>query len=101
MQNEQFADLQPSETMEPGAQQDVRLTDQLQVTLARSLVHLRHPHHVPELFYFLYFSVLRIRIHQIHMFLGLPDPDPDPLVRGIDPDPALDLDPDPSIIMQK
>jgi hypothetical protein len=37
--------------------------------------------------------VLRIRIHSIHMFLGLPDPDP--LVRGIDPDP------DPSIIMQK
>ncbi len=36
-----------------------------------------------------------IRIHRIHMFLGLPDPDP--LVRGIDPDPALD----PSIIMQK
>jgi hypothetical protein len=35
------------------------------------------------------------------MFLGLqdPDPDPDPLVRGMDPDPALD--PDPSIIMQK
>ncbi len=26
-------------------------------------------------------------------------PDPDPLVRGMDP--ALDLDPDPSIIMQK
>ncbi len=43
--------------------------------------------------------VLRIRIHRIHMFLGLPDPDPDPLVRGMDPDPALD--PDPSIIMQK
>jgi hypothetical protein len=41
-------------------------------------------------------AVLRIRIH---MFLGLPDPDPDPLVRGLDPDPALD--PDPSIIMQK
>jgi hypothetical protein len=36
---------------------------------------------------------------RIHMFLGLPDPDPDPLVRGMDPDPALD--PDPSIIMQK
>ncbi len=37
------------------------------------------------------------------MFLGLPDPDPDPLVRGMDPDtdPALDLNPDPSIIMQK
>jgi hypothetical protein len=33
------------------------------------------------------------------MFLGLPDPDP--LVRGMDPDPALDPDPDPSIIMQK
>jgi hypothetical protein len=39
------------------------------------------------------------------MFLGLPDPDPDPPVRGMYPDPALDLDPaldpDPSIIMQK
>ncbi len=33
--------------------------------------------------------VLRIRIHRIHMFLGLPDPDPDPAP-----------DPDPSIIMQ-
>jgi hypothetical protein len=42
-------------------------------------------------------SVLRIRIHRIYMFLGLPDPDP--LVRGMDPDP--DLDPDPSIIMKK
>ncbi len=44
-----------------------------------------------------------IRIHLIHMFLGLQDPDPDPLVRGMDPDPdpALDPDPDPSIIMQK
>ncbi len=38
--------------------------------------------------------MFRIRIH---IFLGLPDPDP--LVRGMDPDPALD--PDPSIIMQK
>jgi hypothetical protein len=38
-------------------------------------------------------AVLRIRIHLIHMFLGLWDPDPDPLVRG--------MDPDPSIIMQK
>ena len=27
------------------------------------------------------------------MFLGLMDPDPDPLVRGMDPDPTLDLDP--------
>jgi hypothetical protein len=46
-------------------------------------------------------AVLRIRIHRIHMFFGLPDPDP--LVRGMDPDPdpALDTDPDPSIIMQK
>jgi hypothetical protein len=35
------------------------------------------------------------------MFLGLPDPDPDQLVRGMDPDPALDPNPDPSIIMQK
>jgi hypothetical protein len=39
--------------------------------------------------------VLRIRIHRIHMFLGLLDPDP--LVRSMDPDPA----PDPSIIKQK
>ncbi len=37
--------------------------------------------------------VVRIRIHRIHMFLGLLDPDPDPLVRGMDPDPALDSDP--------
>ena len=46
-------------------------------------------------------SVLRIRIHRIHMFLGLLDPDP--LVKGMDPDPdpALDPDPDPSIIKQK
>ncbi len=38
-------------------------------------------------------SMLRIRIHRIHMFLGLPDPDP--LVRGIDPDPDPAVDPDP------
>jgi hypothetical protein len=38
-------------------------------------------------------AALRIRIHRIHIFLGLPDPDP--LVRGINPEP------DPSIIMQK
>ncbi len=39
-------------------------------------------------------AVLRIQIRiwvpRIHMFLGLLDPDPDPLVRGMDPDPALD-----------
>jgi hypothetical protein len=40
-----------------------------------------------------YVTVLRIRIHRMHMFLGLPDPDP--LVRG------MDADPDPAIIMQK
>jgi hypothetical protein len=39
-------------------------------------------------------AVLRIRIHRIHIFLGLLDPDP--LVRGMDPDPALDPDPDPA-----
>ncbi len=38
-----------------------------------------------------------IRIHRIHMFLGLPDPDQ--LVRGMDPD--LAPDPDPFIIKQK
>jgi hypothetical protein len=42
-------------------------------------------------------AVLRIRIHRIHMFLGLLDPDPDPSVRGMDPDPDLD----PSITKQK
>jgi hypothetical protein len=45
----------------------------------------------------LFKAVLRIRIHQIHIFLGLPAPDPDPLVRCMDPAPA----PDPSIIVQK
>ncbi len=35
-------------------------------------------------------AVLRIRIHRIHMFLGLLDPDPDPA-----------SDPDPSLIKQK
>jgi hypothetical protein len=57
---------------------------------------------VSEIFILIYCSLhplfrIRIWIHRIHMFLGLPDPDP--LVRGMDPDPALD--PDPSIIMQK
>jgi hypothetical protein len=33
---------------------------------------------------------IRIRIHRIHMFLGLLDPDPDSLVRGMDPDPDVD-----------
>ncbi len=33
--------------------------------------------------------MLRIRIHLIHMFLGLMDPDPDPLVRGMDQDPSI------------
>jgi hypothetical protein len=37
---------------------------------------------------------ISIRIHRIHMFLGLLDPDP--LVRGMDPDPDLD----PSIIKE-
>ena len=45
--------------------------------------------------------MLRIRIHRIHVFLGLPDPNPDPLVKGIDPDLDPAPDPDPSIIMQK
>ena len=36
-----------------------------------------------------------LRIHWIHVFLGLLDPDP--LVRGMDPDP----DPDPYNIKQK
>ncbi len=35
-----------------------------------------------------YSAVFRIRIHRIHVVFGLPDPDP--LVRGMDPDPALD-----------
>jgi hypothetical protein len=44
-------------------------------------------------------AVFRIRIHGIHMFLGLPDPDS--LNRGMHPDPALDPDHYPSIIKQK
>jgi hypothetical protein len=53
------------------------------------------------LFFCLLHTVLRsrIRIHRIHVFLGLQDPDP--LVRGMDPDPDPALDPDPSIITQK
>jgi hypothetical protein len=35
----------------------------------------------------IYVTVFRIRIHRIHIFLGLPDPDP--LVRGMDPDPSI------------
>ena len=31
--------------------------------------------------------LIRIRIHWIHMILGIPEPDLDPLVRGMDPDP--------------
>jgi hypothetical protein len=49
-------------------------------------------------------AVLPIRIHRIHMFLGLLDPDPDPVVRGMDPDPlvrGMDPDLDPSNIKQK
>jgi hypothetical protein len=34
-------------------------------------------------------AVLRIRIHRIHMLLGLLDPDPDPLVRTMDPDSSI------------
>ncbi len=40
---------------------------------------------------------VRIRIHRIHVFLGLLDPDLDPLVRGMDPDPDMN----PSNIKQK
>jgi len=32
---------------------------------------------------------IRIRIHRVHMFLGLLDPDPDLLVEGMDPDPSI------------
>ncbi len=42
-----------------------------------------------------YLAVFRIRIHRIHMFFGLPAPDP--LVRGMNPDQAID----PSTIKQK
>ncbi len=38
---------------------------------------------------------IRIQIHRIYTFLGLPDPDP--LVRGMDPA----SDPDPSIMLCK
>jgi hypothetical protein len=44
-----------------------------------------------------------IRIHRIHVFWGLldPNPDRDPLVRGMDPDPDLDPDLDPSNIFRR
>jgi hypothetical protein len=62
-------------------------------------------YHLLDILSFFYINylkaVLQIRIHRIHMFLGLLDPDPDPLVRGMDLDLALDPNPDPSIIMQK
>jgi hypothetical protein len=34
-------------------------------------------------------AAIRIRIHRIHMFLGLLDPDQDPLVRDMGPDPSI------------
>ncbi len=46
-------------------------------------------------------QINQIRIHRIHMFLGLLDPDPDPLVRGMDLDPDPAPDPDLSIPKQK
>ncbi len=52
----------------------------LQLPLNHSLQHKVHMYPL---------AVLRIRIHRIHMFLGLLDPDPDPLVRGMDPDPPI------------
>jgi hypothetical protein len=42
-----------------------------------------------------------LAMFRIHVFFGLPDPNPDPLVRGMDPDPALDPDSDPSITHAK
>jgi hypothetical protein len=36
--------------------------------------------------------LIPIRMHRIHLFLGLLDPDPDPSFRGINPDPAPDPD---------
>jgi hypothetical protein len=44
-------------------------------------------------------SRIRIQILRTRMLLSLLDPDPNMLDRG--PDPAPDLDPDPSIIKQK
>jgi hypothetical protein len=45
------------------------------------------------LYFALFRTVFRIRIHRIHIFLA--HKNPDPLVRGMDPDPDL------SIIKQK
>ena len=50
------------------------------------------PHVIFILFYEAFFlAVLRIRIHRIHMLLGLPDPYPDPFVRGMDPDLSINM----------
>jgi hypothetical protein len=52
-----------------------------------------NPAIVANFFFFSFFSLvsilIRIRIHRIHMFLGLLDPDPGPLVRVMDPDPYI------------
>jgi hypothetical protein len=51
------------------------------------LVSHTQPAIVCLLIFQLYVPVLRIRIHLIHMFLGLPDPDL--LIRCMDPDPSI------------
>ncbi len=57
-------------------------------------VHFQEQQNATPVPHFSFFKpVLRIRIHRIHMFLGLLDPDPDPLVRDVDRDRDPDLDP--------
>jgi hypothetical protein len=60
------------------------------VLFLQSMSCILHPKKQGNLIPGMWEPVLRIRIHQNHMFLGLPDPDPAPLVPV----------PDPSIIMQ-
>jgi hypothetical protein len=75
---------------------DVHLAAQAQARVHHSLYHQLTEHrkdNMVEVHRWRAYPtpVFRIRIHRIHMFLGLPDPDP--FVRGMDPDP------DPSLIM--
>jgi hypothetical protein len=45
--------------------------------------------------------VFRIRIHPDPELFSVKDPDPDPKLLILDPDPALDLDPHPSLFHTK
>jgi len=74
--------------------QQLRPQDQRQVQVTSRYLVTRAPDqgiYVVSRIFPVFVQVFRIRIliHRIHMFLGLPAPDPDPLVKGMDPDPSV------------